>query len=279
MQRVLRKGVIGFVVAILALAPLGAALAASSFFNGFEVNTAGWYNNGGTITRVASGTNGITSATGAYHAEAQSGVYTDWGGYENVFPSDGYVTQLDVFLDTNVPTGQDARFEISSAIGDPSGNHRRDFVYSVGTNPGNPGQWIMSASNNSGGWPANPGRDPFVISQSGWYTFRWTFQNNGSGVLDVVMDVLDTGGNMLHMWDLSDPTDIIGTTVGGSRYGWLVDSAFPFLAFDNTKKYNVLHLVGPPTNIDQCKKGGWQAYNNPAFPNQGQCVSFVNNGH
>ena len=34
-------------------------------------------------------------------------------------------------------------------------------------------------------------------------------------------------------------------------------------------------LVGPPTNKDQCKNGGWQTFNNPSFRNQGDCVSFV----
>ena len=33
--------------------------------------------------------------------------------------------------------------------------------------------------------------------------------------------------------------------------------------------------VGPPTNKDQCKNGGWQQFNNPAFKNQGDCVSFA----
>lgn len=33
-------------------------------------------------------------------------------------------------------------------------------------------------------------------------------------------------------------------------------------------------LVGPPTNKDECKKGGWMLFNNPSFKNQGQCVSY-----
>lgn len=33
--------------------------------------------------------------------------------------------------------------------------------------------------------------------------------------------------------------------------------------------------VGPPTNADQCKKSGWKTFNDPAFANQGDCVSFV----
>jgi YVTN family beta-propeller protein len=35
--------------------------------------------------------------------------------------------------------------------------------------------------------------------------------------------------------------------------------------------------IGPPTNKDQCKKGGWKAFTVPGkFKNQGQCVNFAN---
>jgi hypothetical protein len=34
--------------------------------------------------------------------------------------------------------------------------------------------------------------------------------------------------------------------------------------------------VGPPTNKDECKNGGWKTFNNPPFKNQGECVSFTN---
>lgn len=34
-------------------------------------------------------------------------------------------------------------------------------------------------------------------------------------------------------------------------------------------------LVGPPTDKETCKKGGWMTFNNPTFKNQGQCVSSV----
>ncbi len=36
--------------------------------------------------------------------------------------------------------------------------------------------------------------------------------------------------------------------------------------------------TGPPTAKSQCKKGGWQQFNNPTFKNQGDCVSFVATG-
>ncbi len=31
----------------------------------------------------------------------------------------------------------------------------------------------------------------------------------------------------------------------------------------------------PPTSANQCKNGGWQTFRNPAFKNQGDCVSYV----
>jgi len=40
-------------------------------------------------------------------------------------------------------------------------------------------------------------------------------------------------------------------------------------------------VVGPPTNIDQCKNSGWQFWTRPdgsRFKNQGDCVSYVNTG-
>ncbi|MEK7081038.1 MAG: hypothetical protein AAB902_01465 [Patescibacteria group bacterium] len=38
-------------------------------------------------------------------------------------------------------------------------------------------------------------------------------------------------------------------------------------------------VVGPPTDKDQCKNDGWKTFNNPAFNNQGDCVSFVVSHH
>lgn len=34
-------------------------------------------------------------------------------------------------------------------------------------------------------------------------------------------------------------------------------------------------LIGPPTEISQCKKDGWMTFNNPSFKNQGDCVSSI----
>lgn len=217
------------------------AHALSSFFNGFETDTNGWLTDGTNINRVPSGTNGVNSSTGSFHAEALAGSFTRWGEYESTFPVGGYVTKLDVYLDMgqNTVVSTDKRFDYSSAINNPAGTHRRDFIFSVGTDPTTVGRFAMSASNNSPGWPANPGRDPLFVSESGWYTFRHSFTNQ-SGVLAVVMDVLDHDGNVLKTWTLSDPTDLIGSTVGGNRYGWIVANNFGALSIDNSSKKNAV---------------------------------------
>ncbi len=53
--------------------------------------------------------------------------------------------------------------------------------------------------------------------------------------------------------------------------GWAPNGtvAVRVLAFDP--------LVGPPTSTKQCKKGGWQTFNNPSFASQRECERFVEN--
>ncbi|PIR41574.1 MAG: hypothetical protein COV31_00490 [Candidatus Yanofskybacteria bacterium CG10_big_fil_rev_8_21_14_0_10_46_23] len=34
-------------------------------------------------------------------------------------------------------------------------------------------------------------------------------------------------------------------------------------------------LIGPPVNVNDCKKDGWMMFNNPSFDNQGKCISYV----
>src|SRR5438552_3722653 len=94
------------------------------YFNGFETNTAGWFNfSGATLTREASLStgysyaDGIPAADGSYYARLGKdtspdsctfgggtapiyyGPFTRWGGYSAVFPTGGYTTRLDIYLD------------------------------------------------------------------------------------------------------------------------------------------------------------------------------------
>lgn len=276
-----RLGILA-VASLLLLSASSTAVAATPtpYFNGFETDTFDWSG----ADRVPSGTNGVTSATGAFHAETDDGAFTRWGGYSDEFPASGYTTSLDIYLDPASGATNDTRFDWTSAINNPAGTHRRDFAFNGGyyddaTAPGSGPRFVFSASNNTGrgnSFPKNPGRAPIAITDAGWYTFQHDFRDNGSGVLAVDLSIRNSNGAVVGTWTLSDPSDVIGVTVGGNRYGWFATNEFSFLAFDNAR---LDAPIGPPASQDECKKGGWQQFNVPRqFKNQGDCVSFVQTG-
>lgn len=287
-MRILRKNAF-LIVAGLALVLAGAsALAATQYFQGFETDTYDWSG----VTRVPSGTNLVPSAAGNFHAQAASApnpstsaAFTRFGGYEATFPVGGYTTSIDVYLNVGAGNTNDTRFDWSSAINNPAGTHRRDFVFNAGfyldsDTTGTGPRFVISASTNatrSGAFPKNPANDPFTITQTGWYTFTHHFRNDGSGVLAVDLSISELDGTLLHTWTLSNPTDVIGTTVGGHRYGWFVIQEFPVLAIDNVS----LVSVHEPENGGACKNDGWQARtraDGSSFKNQGDCIQYVNTG-
>jgi hypothetical protein len=253
MRRLISLLTASTLVAAMAVATVPAAVSAAAppapYFNGFEdeVDVGATDQAMFDVTRVASGADGITSASGSWHATAaaNAGSFTRLGGYSSAFPVGGYTTSADIYLDTAAsPTGSDLRFDWTSAISNSTGGHLRDFIFNVGTN--GTGGFVMSVSNNAPGWPANPAREPYTITTAGWYTFQHTFRND-AGVLAVDMKVL-SGATVLAGWTLSNPSDVM-TTVGGNRYGWLVNNDLP-LAFDN--------ITRTGTIIPSCAATGFQ---------------------
>jgi hypothetical protein len=245
--------------AVLAMAMMGIfatqSAQAAVYINGFETDTAGWTN----ATRVPSGTNGITSAGGSFHATTGTTVsgqpagltaFTTWGGYNfgagNAVPTafQEYTTSIDIFLDVAAGLANDTRFDFSSAINNALGTHLSDFIFNGGyynssdmTGPGaGTNRFIISASNNSqpgSAFAKNPARSPVAISNTGWYTFEHNFYDNG-GVLAVDMSILDSTNTLVGSWTLSNPLHLIGG-VGGNRYGWFDYNQIPGLAFDNAE--------------------------------------------
>jgi hypothetical protein len=239
------------------------AAQAAVYANGFETNTDGWTDwSGGTITRVPTGSNslyadGVAAATGNYYARLgkdpdpstctygggtaniHRGPYTEWGGVSSTFPAGGYSTTVDVYLDVAYATSHpDTRFDWSSVISDPSGNYRRGFMFNVGTDASG---FVITGGNNSSRCDSNPySTDPnhaprATVTNSGWYTLKHTFSNQ-SGVLSVTMELIrKSNGDVIGSWTRSDPTDIIGTTVGGNNIGWFDQNEFDGLAIDNSR--------------------------------------------
>jgi hypothetical protein len=281
MQKVARTA--AALAAALTVASLAVADAPPGpYFNGFEQNTSGWFNySGATISREQSGytnsggyADGIPSADGNYHARlgldpspdtcasgggpqpVYYGPYTNWGGYSAIFPPGGYRTRVDIYLDvTWGATHFDRRFDWSSAISNASGGFRRDFVFNGGTEPTG---FVISGSNNGtrcGAFPSNPGRTPVHIMVSGWYTFEHAFIGVAGGPLTVAMRVINKATNVtVGTWLLTDPSDIIGATVGGNRYGWFVQNEIDDLAIDNSERTGIVSTPGCEVKIND---GGW----------------------
>jgi hypothetical protein len=268
-------------MASISFSSFAAAAEPQPFYQGFETDSAGWVG----ANRVASGTGGIDSRAGAFHAEATPGAFTQWGGYTNEFPDGGYTTSVWIYLDpTDTALANDTRFDYTSAVSTPAGTHRRDFVFNGGfyndtDATGSGPRFVFSASNNTGrsaAFPKNPAREPFTIVDTGWYEFRHVFYDNGSGVLAVDLQIWSSTGSLLKSWTLSDPTDVIAATVGGNRYGWFPNQEFDVLAIDETRL-----SVAPktPESADDCKDGGWMTLvddDGNAFRNQGQCIKHSN---
>jgi hypothetical protein len=270
-QRMRTKKKTWVLIAGLIMASVSVAFAA--YVQSFETDTNGWFG----AVRVPTLSNGVPSKTGAFHAEDQNGddlTYTTWGGYGKTFPLGGYTTTVDIYLDISAPymTGgltpypNDTRFDWSSAVNTPACVHRRDFVFNAGfytdtdTTGAGP-RFVISASNNatrSGAFPKNPGRDPFTINVEGWYTFEHRFRTVGVQLF-VDLTIKNAAGVPLHMWTLSDPSDIIGSTVGGNRYGWFVIDEFPVLAFDTSALIGFQDFcqVPPSTPGAKVTAGGW----------------------
>ena len=270
---------------------IGAQQASATYFQSFETDTAGWSG----ATMVPTGTHGVPSKTpGAFHAEDGGGAFTRWGGYSKTFPFGGYTTSVDIYLDISPPYmnatvanpdgtayPNDTRFDWTSAISTPACAHRRDFAFNAGfytdtVEPGGP-RFVISASNNTGRTGANPrnlGRDPFTITVEGWYTFEHRFYDD-AGVLAVDLTIKNAAGVPLHMWTLSDPSDVIGTTVGGNRYGWFPQDDFPFLAFDTSFLLGFQNYCVQPANTPGKVTGGGQVAGlDPIFSPLGNLLSL-----
>ena len=218
----------------------------------------------------------FTDTTGGGGPTVQcNGAFTRWGGYNSVWMG-GYTTQVDVYLDvayaianpdsyagnivclTANPgdiTCKGTRFDFSSAINDSAGNFLQDYVFNVGTgdpaqpNPCAPaGGFVVSASTNafrSGANVYDPGHDPFCVATSGWYTFKHTFKDDGSGNLQVVMDILPAGSNVpLHHWTITPGHKI--SELGCNRYGWFAEQEISDLPIDNSSMVG----CGAPPPLD-----------------------------
>ena len=213
----------------------GSVFAGEVFYQGFETDTAGWLDesNGwaGTVTRVSSGTLGITSASGSNHAHfAQSysdnaggvtGGFTRFDGYRDSAWSGPYQASVDIYLDTGWGTNEG--FDYSVASSTSAGGHLRDFIFHVTKDMS--GNILIGGSNNTNFDPQLNLADGnhASISDSGWYTFEHSFYEAADGSLEVALNLYNSSGTLLFTEIRNNPADLVGSIAGGNRYGWFTN--------------------------------------------------------
>lgn len=218
----------------------------TAWSQGFETGVDGWLTEigsteYGTAAQVASGTNGITSSDGSFHAvfnrnTTVTGPFSRFDGYRSAFPADGYTASLDVYLDPAWPVG--AGFDYSVASSTNTGGHLRDFIIHVGVHSTD--GLLVNGSNNSDPFVndfklRNDGDGtPYEVTSAGWYTIRQVFKDAG-GVLSVDIQLLDADGDVVFTTTRSNAADTIPAPVGGNRYGWFthISGLTNGLAVDN----------------------------------------------
>ncbi|MGQ0798571.1 MAG: hypothetical protein ACT4NL_00460 [Pseudomarimonas sp.] len=231
----------------------------SEYFQGFESPCFGapynpspeddWIRFYSEVTRVASGSGGIASRNGFFHAELlpplpgapanTSGAFTRLGGYASSFDG-GFTVEVDVYLDLTDPQvlsgiNADYGFDVSSAVNTQAGGHRRDFIFHAASNTA--GQVLIGASNTStfsvrGNLASGP---HFVVTSSGWYTFQWVYRDAGNGTLAVDTNLLSMSGTQLWTQTSNNLTDVIATQIGGNRYLWFLFLESNRVAIDNSR--------------------------------------------
>src|ERR1041384_244546 len=110
-------------IALVLVQTVSAGAPPAPYFNGFETDISGWNVNVSSPAddpvRVVSGTNGIPASAGGWYAQTAASnptAFTRWDGYSSIFPSGGYSTLIDIYINVNGGVANDTRFDFTSAI-------------------------------------------------------------------------------------------------------------------------------------------------------------------
>jgi hypothetical protein len=246
---------------------------------------------GTTITSVINSTT-VTVSTNAVESYPYAGSLYP-GASVNYYPvfTLGYITQLDIYLDTNwAANNNDYRFDWDSGIGDQSGSEfLSDYVFNVGTElagDNTPGFWVSTSPNafRNSTYPENPCpapsndglgnycRAPVKITTSGWYTFRHIFRiDPNTQNLSVEFQVIPEPTAPYSSQGNASP--VVDTTIYGwqgnaqapaggiqAAYGYFPNIEIQDLAVDNSllKDFDTLALA--PTTPSNLAAGTTQTF-------------------
>ena len=217
------------------------------------------------VTRVARARRPIKAASGRWYATAASGRPTrSPGRAATAAPSRPTATRpRSTSTSTSPRRLGDQRFDWSSAVSKHVRRHKRDFIFHVGRLRGRPGTFYVSASNNAPGDAEDRCRSVVrsTITESGWYTFKHDFKNDG-GVLAVEMNVILAG--CASPWRPGTLRDRRRhhrrrATVGGNRYdAGLVNARTTSLSLGELDNITRVANVGGSPEPTTTSRRGWR---------------------
>lgn len=187
---------------------ISAARADSSYSDNY--NTAGdtgdWTPYNSTVSNTGGSTVTITN-----NDSTTSGTYSSFGGNRIVFSS--ATESLDVYVDPTAAINGSYTYQWDLSAGlnqSDKSTFLQDFIFHADGNGSDVDIW---SSNNSSDGPVTGsgpsiGSPDYAISSAGWYTFKWNFQNDGSGGLDATLSLYNQGSSSaLQTWNYNTGND------------------------------------------------------------------------
>lgn len=110
-----------------------------------------------------------------------------------------------------------------------------------------------------GTWHSTGYSYPFSVNDNKWVNLK-VDANSSTGELNVYVDNVYVLTHFLTTTHRTGQTGVFHGNAGGYFDNFSITSS---------------SITDPLTNKDQCKKDGWKTFSNPAFKNQGACVSYV----
>lgn len=95
------------------------------------------------------------------------------------------------------------------------------------------------------------------------------------GNVDSHNDVASIDTSDLSNQTFSFTADMSGLTLGSYCFIYNPVEDGGEAGIRETVEFNLVEAPSAPTDKNQCKNGGWETFEDPAFKNQGQCVSYV----
>ena len=207
--------------------------ASNLYDQGFETDTTGVSEFGGTVTRVTSGTGGVTSSSGGHHAVlniiVDDGAYTfgnppanpSHGDQFYFAPGFGTVTQsIDIYIDPAMGAVGDY-WDMEVTLEDDEGN-------------GGYGEFNFQGQKTSEGYFIGRHTPAYEVTAAGWYTFATMWTEGATELLDS-HTITGPGGFYADLGDMAGAQPALNPNGATAGYMWIFgrESSSLSLAIDN----------------------------------------------